>query len=105
MAIQTPLIGAWFFDRDDQQVFEVVALDDEEGTIEVQYLDGAIGEFDRENWEQLSLAPAAAPEDADVAYELSQEDRWHDEGHFLPDPWGNPLHTIEPDLFPGFDDY
>ena len=103
MGVQSPNIGAWYYDREDQQVFEVVALDDEQGTIEVQYLDGAIGEFDLETWPQLPLVPAAAPEDSDVAYELSQEDRWHDEV-MSPDTWVNPLHTIEPDLFPGYDE-
>lgn len=104
MGVQSPSIGAWYFDREDQQVFEVVALDEEQGTIEVQYLDGAIGEFDRETWLQLPLVPAAAPEDSDVAYELSQEDRWHDDEAMSPDNWSNPLHTIEPDLFPGYDE-
>lgn len=104
MGVPSPSIGAWYFDREDQQVFEVVALDDEQGTIEVQYLDGAIGEFDREAWPQMPLVPAAAPEDSDAAYELSQEDRWHDDDTMSPDHWNNPLHTIEPDLFPGYDE-
>ncbi|WP_024460335.1 DUF6763 family protein [Marinimicrobium sp. LS-A18] len=104
MGFQSPSIGAWYFDREDQQVFEVVALDEQQGTIEVQYLDGAIGEFDLETWPQLPLVPAAAPEDSEAAYELSQEDRWNDDDVLVPDSWNNPLNDIEPDLFPGYDD-
>lgn len=104
MAFQAPSIGAWYFDRDSQQSFEVVALDEEQGTVEVQYLDGAIGEFDLETWLQLPLSPTAPPEDSDIAFEMSHEDRWHDDTH-KPDSWDNPLNQIEPDLFPGYDDY
>lgn len=105
MAVSPAGIGQWYFDQDEQQVFEVVALDEPQGTVEVQYLDGAIGEFDLETWRQLPLVPAAPPEDSDIAYELSQEDRWHEEHVLMPDPWNNPITTIEPELFPGFDDY
>jgi len=105
MGFKSPTIGAWYFDNDEQLLFEVVALDDEQATVEVQYLDGAIGEFDLETWPQLSLTHAAPPEDSDAAYELSQEDRWHDDPTLSQDFWGNPLNHIEPDLFPGYDDF
>jgi hypothetical protein len=104
MGFQSPSIGAWYYDRDDQQVFEVVALDEQQGTVEVQYLDGAISEFDLDSWSLLPLTPAAAPEDSDAAYELSREDRWNDDDIMVPDAWNNPLNDIEPELFTGYDD-
>ncbi|WP_111641933.1 DUF6763 family protein [Marinimicrobium alkaliphilum] len=104
MGFRYPEIGAWYRDNEQQQLFEVVAIDDDLGAIEVQYLDGAIDEFDVESWPQLTLSPAAPPEDSDAGYELSQEDRWSDDAPYLPVS-DNPLTTIEPDLFGGFDDF
>ncbi|MGD8176496.1 DUF6763 family protein [Marinimicrobium sp. ARAG 43.8] len=104
MSVQFPVVGAWYFDREQQQLFEVVALDDAQGTVEVQYLDGAIGEFDLEAWPQLPVAIAAAPENSDAGYELSQEDRCPEDDIIMPEPWNNPLLTIEPDLFQGYED-
>lgn len=105
MSLKIPTIGAWYFDYDERQLFEVVALDDEQATIEVQYLDGAIGEFDLDTWPQLNLVTAAPPEDSDAAYELSQEDRWHDDETVAPEYRSNPLNHIEPDFFPGYDEF
>lgn len=105
MAFKLPIIGAWYRDQEQEQIFEVVALDEEQGTIEVQYLDGAISEFELEVWPQLSLRPAAPPEDSEVAYELSHEDRWSDDEVMVPDRVGNPLIYIEPETFPGIEDF
>src|SRR5690625_8010714 len=38
MALQYPLIGTWYRDQQEQQTFEVVAIDDEFGSDETQYV-------------------------------------------------------------------
>jgi hypothetical protein len=45
-----PHIGEWYRIRGGDQ-FEVVAADEDDGTIEVQYLDGTVEEFDIADWE------------------------------------------------------
>lgn len=45
-----PDIGEWYRIGDGEQ-FEVVALDEDDGTIEVQYLDGTVEEIDTVDWE------------------------------------------------------
>ena len=66
MAAPLPSIGAWYR-LTGGELFEVVALDDDEGTIEIQYFDGTVEEMDREDWEAQSedgaLEAAEAPED------------------------------------------
>ena len=57
-----PVIGQWFR-RGNGTLFEVVAIDDEAGTIEVQQFDGTIDEIDLENWPELMLMEVSAPED------------------------------------------
>ena len=52
MATQVPGVGAWYR-LNGGPPFEVVALDDDDGTIEVQYVDGTLEELDLEDWEVL----------------------------------------------------
>jgi hypothetical protein len=58
----TPQVGNWYR-RLDGRLFEVVAVDEEALTVELQYFDGTIGELDFDLWHGLQLESAPAPED------------------------------------------
>ena len=58
-----PAIGKWYLDNADGQLFEIVAIDEEDDTIEIQYFDGAVEELDTELWLEMELTSAAPPED------------------------------------------
>lgn len=45
-----PDIGEWYSIRGGDQ-FEVVAVDEDDGTIEVQYFDGTVEELDMSDWQ------------------------------------------------------
>ena len=66
MATPQPGIGDWYR-LNGGALFEVVALDDDDGTIEIQYFDGTVEEMDIEDWEaqweEGALESAEAPED------------------------------------------
>lgn len=66
MATPQPGIGDWYR-LNGGALFEVVALDDDDGTIEIQYFDGTVEEMDVEDWESQwddgGLEAAQAPED------------------------------------------
>jgi hypothetical protein len=66
MATPQPGIGDWYR-LNGGSLFEVVALDDDDGTIEIQYFDGTVEEMDIEDWdaqwEDGALESAEAPED------------------------------------------
>lgn len=66
MASPQPAIGDWYRSSGGA-LFEVVALDDDDGTIEIQYFDGTVEEMDFEDWEAQwedgALEAAEAPED------------------------------------------
>ena len=100
-----PVIGNWYQDSIEGLYFEVVAVDEHSGDIEVQYVDGEVSGIDRDSWSLLYLTPAAPPEDAGAAYGMSGDDDWYESDGFSADRWNNPLDEIEPDLFTGFDDY
>ena len=61
-----PDIGEWYRIRDGEQ-FEVVAIDEDDGTLEVQYLDGTVEEIDIVDWETQQangdIEDAEAPDD------------------------------------------
>ncbi|WP_075185251.1 DUF6763 family protein [Teredinibacter haidensis] len=104
MAKIFPIIGSWFQDTSSMQLFEIVAVDEDSSTIEVQYKDGDIDEFELESWGQLNLLSAAAPEDANAGYGSSYSDTWEDSPDHFNSNYNNPLEMIEPESFTGFDD-
>ena len=69
----TPVIGAWF-ETNDGTKLEVVAFDDDEGTVEVQFFDGTIEEYDFDTWNSLSLTSAHPPEDWSGSLDLDKVD-------------------------------
>lgn len=66
MAGPQPGIGDWYR-LSGGELFEVVALDEDDGTIEIQYFDGTVEEMDVEDWDAQwddgVLEAAEAPED------------------------------------------
>lgn len=57
-----PVIGKWFMDHADGQLFKIVALENNDG-IEIQYFDGAIEEIDADLWDEMEITSAAPPDD------------------------------------------
>src|ERR1700691_295138 len=61
-----PEIGSWYRRRGGES-FEVVAVDEDDSTFEVQYFDGTVEEMDLDDWEARrssgEIADAEAPED------------------------------------------
>lgn len=93
-----PEVSAWYQDVISGSLFEVVAIDDASGTIEIQMVDGEVGEYDPATWQQLYLSPAEAPEDWRSPYELSLEDGTDTDQAFMPENFSGALSDIEPDL-------
>lgn len=102
MANLAPAIGDWFIDLSQGQLFEVVAIDDHSGTIEIQFVDGEVSEFDTESWRLLSVASAAPPEDWSAAYEMTNEDMADDS---FASPIYDPLNMLEAEVFEGIDEF
>ena len=73
MAVAFPVIGKWFR-RPNGVLFEVVAVDEQDGTIEIQYFDGNIDEFELEAWPTLLLVEVSAPDDPTGSVDMDPED-------------------------------
>jgi len=83
MRIQ-PSVGKWYRltsgseNASDGDLFEIVALDADDGTIELQYFDGTVEEMDVEDWaahcENDELEAAEEPEDWSGSVDMEPED-------------------------------
>jgi hypothetical protein len=64
-----PTIESWYQDEEMGRPFRVVAVDDDNETIEVQYFNGDIGELDFNAWRDSLIVPIEAPEDASAPFD------------------------------------
>ena len=69
--VNTPSIGQWYSDI-QHRYFEVVAVND--GDIEIQFIDGDVGEIEAETWLQLQPTTADEPRDGRGPFEGSDMD-------------------------------
>jgi hypothetical protein len=78
MAAPQPSIGDWYRQKEGGALFEVVAYDDDDGTIEIQYFDGSVEEMDIEDWdvqwEDGALEGAEPPEDWSGSIDAESDD-------------------------------
>jgi hypothetical protein len=94
MAHTLPSIGDWY-QKPGGDLFEVVALDDADGTIEIQYFDGTVEEVESEGWYDMGCLPAEAPEDYSGSLDITREDyaaRVEVAGH---KDWDDPLDFLD----------
>ena len=70
----SPTVGSWYRDLQSGSVFEVVAWDTGQQTIETQLIDGELSEFDVDAWSLMVLERIEEPEDWRNPYEMDGED-------------------------------
>jgi hypothetical protein len=73
MTSPRPVVGDWYR-RINGSLFEVVAVDRDDDTVEVQHFDGTLEEFDLESWEEQDFEEAQAPEDWTGSVDVEPED-------------------------------
>lgn len=73
MALRIPEVGEWYVDPDGHRL-EVVALDEDDRSIEIQHFDGTVEEFDFGAWESSEFALTGPPEDYSGSLDIEQED-------------------------------
>ena len=96
MTNPTPVIGEWYR-RVGGETFEVVAIDTDDRTIEIQYFDGAVEELDLEDWVEEEIALTEAPEDWTGSVDVEPED-YENEVENQPTEtrlWADPLQYVD----------
>ena len=100
-----PEVSAWYQDLVSGSLFEVVAYEEETGTVEYQLVDGEVGEYDRSTRKQVTLINAEAPEDWRGPFELNDGDQVYNDETIVPENWSGVLSDLEPDSFDSGDDF
>jgi len=89
-----PGIGKWFR-RANGTTFEVVAVDESAGTIEIQQFDGTVDEIDVESWFEWLTIEVSAPEDWSGSVDMDPEDFVSSNNDELPAGFHDPLDYLD----------
>ncbi|MDJ0906962.1 MAG: hypothetical protein QNI96_13165 [Woeseiaceae bacterium] len=89
-----PTIGKWFR-RPDGALLEVVAVDEDDRTIEIQMFDGTIDEVEAEAWRELFLVEIAAPEDWSGSVDMDPDDYKGTASNEMPAGFHDPLEFLD----------
>lgn len=88
MVAPQPRIGDWYRSNGGE-LFEVVAVDEDDGTIDIQYFDGTVEEMDREDWEaqweEGLIEVAEPPEDWSGSVDVEADEEQTQGGESLGD--------------------
>ena len=94
------VVGQWYAHRDKGELFQVVAIDENQSRIEMQDFDGSIDEIDLEGWSQMALRTVEAPEDWTGSVDsLNRDDLGYEapvESH--PRDWRTPVDELASQL-------
>ncbi len=83
-----PTAKQWYEDLENDETFQVLKVDEDKETVEIQYLDGEIEELDIDSWAELDLELTEEPEgwsgsdeedDEDDDEEDDEDDDWDDD--------------------------
>lgn len=89
-----PRIGDWYRTRSGDD-FEIVALDADDQTLEIQYFDGTVEEIDLDTWYELDVDAIEPPEDWSGSLDIQRDDYGVDLEMSKNDAWQNPLDSVE----------
>lgn len=91
-----PVVGQWYRPVSAKgQLFEVIAIDDQSSSIEIQFFDGNLDELELESWLEMDVSKEDAPENWYGAIDVPELD---DLGSHITDTsiddWYSPFEEI-----------
>jgi hypothetical protein len=94
MPLPIPAIGDWYQAPGGVR-FEVVAVDDEDGSIDIQHFDGTVEELEFDAWEESEYLPADPPEDYSGSLDIERDDYGVDLDRAAVQDWADPLDFLD----------
>jgi len=94
MAVAYPVIGHWYT-RTNGNLLKIVAVDEEDATIEIQFFDGTIDEIDFDTWNSMLLERVGPPEDWSGSVDMDPEDFSGDDSGEIPLGYHDPLSFLD----------
>lgn len=83
-----PVVGNWYRDVAKDQMFRVVAVDEDRDLIEIQHFDGDLEEIEFSGWFDLDVEVTEAPEDWTAPLdEVERDDLGYTETAIGDDDW------------------
>jgi hypothetical protein len=89
-----PRIGDWYRTTGGDN-FEIVALDPDDETLEIQYFDGTIEELELDTWYELNIEAIEPPEDWSGSMDIERDDYGVDLEMGAADTRANPLDSLD----------
>lgn len=72
--IADPIVGSWYKDLENNLKFKVINIEDDNDSIEVQYINGDIGEYDNDSWYTSTFDYIEDPEDWSAPFDDLETD-------------------------------
>jgi len=91
---QVPRIGDWYQAINGDR-FEIVAIDEESATLEIQHYDGAVEELDFDSWDEMEVLGIEPPEDWSGSLDIEREDYGVDLELTAPNDHINPIDELD----------
>lgn len=87
-----PIVNQWYRHLDKGYQFQVVAVDEEERTVEIQHFDGDLEELDFDAWAEMELELIEPPEDWTGGMDdIETDDLGYSETEMRESDWSTPL--------------
>lgn len=91
-----PIVGNWYLHLDKGQRFQVVALDEDRGTVETQHFDGDLEEVDTTIWYTMDIELSEEPENWSGPLDIGEQDDYGTEiTDTTQEDWMEPLTEIK----------
>src|SRR5690606_34802017 len=103
MTSPSPVVGDWYR-RINGALFEVVAIDRDDSTVEGQHFDGTMEEFELESWAEQEFEEAQAPEDWTGSVDVEPED-YDSEREISAGAWSDPLMSLDRSEASGYSEW
>jgi hypothetical protein len=89
---QDPRLEQWYQHLDKGQRFKVVAIEDDEKTVEIQHFDGDLEELSLDEWYGMEIEPMETPEDwTGPVDNVQRDDLGYTETDMEAEDWVRPL--------------
>jgi hypothetical protein len=104
MTSPSPIVGEWYR-RANGALFEIVAIDRDDNTVEVQHFDGTIEEYDLESWGEQEFEEAQPPEDWTGSVDVEPEDYESEREISAIASWTDPLMSLDRSEASGYSEW
>ena len=101
-----PIVDNWYQHLDKGQRFYVVAINEDEGLVEIQYFDSTLEEIELDAWPALDIEPAEEPENWSGSLDIAEiDDLGTDVTDTTAADWDAPLQEVRADAVITEDDW